>query len=149
MKQGTIPSFYQIMSQFRSMCQRELPGLDLTQNEVYVLMFLLRVPEADTAREISEFLGMSPSLVSRTLDSLREKKIVELIQDENDRRVHHIHLNPNNEKLTENVRRLDKKVLDSLLEGIDPEEVRVFEEVLKKILINIQKYRKEKNNERG
>ncbi len=138
MKQGMVPPFYQIMNQFRMMCRNELPGFDLSQNEVYILTFLMKVPEADTARKISEFLGMSPSLVSHSIDSLRRKKLIELIQDEADRRVFHIRLDPENESLILKIRQLDKKLFEHLLEGIEPEKIKIFEEVLRKILQNIQ-----------
>ena len=61
----------------------------LSQNEIEVLLFLAH-KKCDTAREITQFRGISRSLVSKSVDLLMKKGYLEAKQDEKDRRVIHL-----------------------------------------------------------
>lgn len=143
MKQKIITPFYQIMNQFRNLCRSELQQFDLSQNETFLLMFLLKLPEEDTAKRISDITGMSPSLISRVVDSLNKRGFIQLNRDETDRRIVHIHLDEHNAELMQALEELDLKYRECLLEGIEPEKSKIFMQVLNQILLNIHKKARE------
>lgn len=139
MNKQMIAPFYQIMNQFRNLCRSEFPDFDLTQNEVCVMILLVKFPNRDTARQLSDILGMSPALVSRAIESLHKKEIICLKRDEKDRRVYHLSVNAEKPDLVDSLNAMEEKFRRILMEGIDPQEVEIFHRVLVQIIENIHR----------
>ena len=110
----------------------------LSQNEIEVLMFLAH-GTCDTARDITQFRGISRSLVSKSVDQLMKRGYIEARQDEDDRRVIHMILLP---KAEQTVRKLDavrREFMRKLCDGITREEADAFMAIVKKMTENVQK----------
>ena len=108
----------------------------LSQNEV--LLFLAH-KKCDTAREITQFRGISRSLVSKSVDLLMKKGYLEAKQDEKDRRVIHLLLLPKAEKTIEKLNIIRREFMSKLCEGITREEADAFMVIVRKMAGNVQK----------
>ena len=89
----------------------------LSQNEIEVLLFLAH-KKCDTAREITQFRGISRSLVSKSVDLLMKKGYLEAKQDEKDRRVIHLLLLPKAEKTIEKLNIIRREFMSKLCEAL-------------------------------
>ena len=110
----------------------------LSQNEIEVLLFLAH-KKCDTAREITQFRGISRSLVSKSVDLLMKKGYLEAKQDEKDRRVIHLLLLPKAEKTIEKLNIIRREFMSKLCEGITREEADAFMVIVRKMAGNVQK----------
>ena len=110
----------------------------LSQNEIEVLLFLAH-KKCDTAREITQFRGISRSLVSKSVDLLMKKGYLEAKQDEKDRRVIHLLLLPKAEKTIEKLNIIRREFMRKLCEGITREEADAFMVIVRKMAGNVQK----------
>jgi len=65
-------------------------ALNLTLPEADVLCFLRENPEFDTARDVSVYRDVSRAYVSRAVEALAGKRLIEIRQDKADRRYQHL-----------------------------------------------------------
>ena len=68
--------------------------LQLTQNEIDVLLFLYNNSPLDTARDIARYRAMSKSMISKSVDSLYRKGYLSYEIDEIDKRCIHLKIEP-------------------------------------------------------
>lgn len=117
---------------------REAGQLDgLTQNEVEILLYLER-KEINSAKEISKLYGLSPSLVSRSVESLVKKGYLETKQDSKDRRVVRLVTLPKSWKTVERLYRIHDEFMNALFQGITAQEGEVFRRMVKKMMGNLE-----------
>ena len=64
----------------------------LSMREMNVLLFLANNPQYDTARDVTEFRGLSKSQVSQAVELLVAEGLVSRTPDSSDRRVVHLSL---------------------------------------------------------
>lgn len=143
MEKRYIVSFMKALAHYRSSCNRKMKKFQLTQNETYLLIFLLRNPEINTAKEISGYIGMSKSLICRATDSLVRHGYLEAVRDEKDHRVYHLMINRENEELCRALKDWSDGFSQTLVEGILPEELVIFQRVLDHMIENLNHKKEE------
>ena len=108
----------------------------LTQNEIEVLLFLER-GKFDTARDISRVRGMPRSLVSKAVDQLVRRGYVHTQQDQMDRRVVRLKLQPTAQAIVERLLQARKDYFARLCQGVTQEEATVFYAMVEKMVKNL------------
>lgn len=63
---------------------------DLLKIEIDVLMFLSNYPQYDKAADIVKIRGIAKSHVSKAIDLLSKKGLIEIVHDQNDKRIYHL-----------------------------------------------------------
>ena len=91
--------FYDMMRKYQESCKESLGDYSFTPNETSMMIFMLEHPEVDTAKEIAVNLGISQSLICRSVDSLTRKGFLSIEKDKKDRRVNHLTLNIEDKEL--------------------------------------------------
>ena len=109
---------------------------ELTQNEIEVLLFLER-GKFDTARDISRVRGMPRSLVSKAVDQLVKRGMIEACQDKLDRRVVRLRLLPPAQDLVKKLVAARKEFFNQLCQGITKEEAAAFYSMVEKMTKNL------------
>lgn len=110
----------------------------LSCNEVNVLLFLANHPGCDTAKAISELRCISKSNVSRAVDSLTRQGFLTSCEDEKDRRILHLSIQPAAASLITDAQITQEKYLSCIYDGFTAEECRVLNHLLSKVADNIQ-----------
>lgn len=86
----------QFLSEFRKVLHLQFTPLlertGLSMREMNVLLFLANNPQYDTARDVTEFRGLSKSQVSQAVELLVAEGLVSRTPDSSDRRVVHLSL---------------------------------------------------------
>ena len=98
---------------------------------------MLEHPEIDTAKEIAVNLGISQSLICRSVDSLTRKGFLTTEKDKKDRRVNHLTLDIPDEELKRTLSRMQGDFLDKMTDGVTEEELAVFQRVVDKMADNV------------
>lgn len=96
---------------------------DLSLIEADVISFLRNNPQKDTAADIVELRMLSKGAVSKAVEVLVQRSLLERIPDGKDRRKIHLRLKPEANPITENIDEVRAEFLDTILEGFSKEEV--------------------------
>ncbi len=74
--------------------------------------------------------------MTRLIDNMERQHLVVRISDKNDRRTNLIHLTKTGKELEENAHTIANKTLKEALQGITVDELRISQDVLRKIFYN-------------
>ena len=111
---------------------------DFSPNELDLITFLSN-NEMDTSKEIADSLGLSKSLIARSVDSLVAKGYLETMVDKGDRRYIHLVLTDHAKPIADRLRDRRKQFIASMTEGISQEQFTQFEEALEKMIANVER----------
>jgi DNA-binding MarR family transcriptional regulator len=89
---------------------------------------------ACTPFEISKLLGIDSGLMTRMLDKLEEKGLLERNRSIDDRRVVNLTLTPKGKTISAEIPAIAPEVLNHRLKGFSPEEFDEFRRLLQKFI---------------
>ena len=107
---------------------------NLTVIEADIISFLQNNPGKDTAADIVELRMLSKGAVSKGVDSLIQKSLLERVPDTEDRRKIHLRLMPQAGPVTETVDEVRDEFLETVLDGFTKEELEIQTLFLQKLL---------------
>lgn len=140
--QRTTEIFIGLRSLFRlydKLLKKVCTEHDLTVIEADIISFLQNNPGKDTAADIAELRMLSKGAVSKGVDSLIQKSLLERIPDTRDRRKIHLKLMPQAGPVTETVDEVRNEFLDTVLSGFTEEELEMQTRFLQKLFDNTKK----------
>lgn len=112
---------------------------DLTVIEADIISFLQNNPGKDTAADMVELRKLSKGAVSKGVDSLIQKSLLERVPDTEDRRRIHLKLTPQAGPVTESVNQVRDEFLSEVLEGFTKEEMEMQTRFLRRLFDNTKK----------
>ena len=112
---------------------------NLTVIEADIISFLQNNPEKDTAADIVELHMLSKGAVSKGVDSLIQKSLLERFPDTEDRRKIHLRLMPQAGPITATVEEVRDEFLETVLAGFTKEELEMQSRFLRKLFDNTKK----------
>lgn len=112
---------------------------DLTVIEADVISFLQNNPGKDTAADIVELRMLSKGAVSKAVESLIQKSLLERIPDMEDRRRIHLKLKPEAGPVTESIDDVREEFLNTVLEGFTNEELEMQARFFQKLSENTRR----------
>ena len=112
---------------------------NLTVIEADIISFLQNNPGKDTAADIVELRMLSKGAMSKGVDSLIQKSLLERVPDTEDRRKIHLRLMPQAGPVTETVDEVRDEFLETVLDGFTKEELEIQTLFLQKLFDNTKK----------
>lgn len=112
---------------------------DLTVIEADVISFLQNNPGKDTAADIVELRLLSKGAVSKAVESLLQKSLLERIPDTEDRRRIHLKLKPEAGPVTESIDEVREEFLNTVLDGFTKEELEAHAQFFQRLFSNTKK----------
>ncbi len=137
-----IISFRKVKKFYKKFIDKEMKKFDLSQNEIEIITYLNRNPEKNTAKDIVEYLGISKGMISRNIDILLSKGIIEPKKDNVDKRIIRLYITKESEELINEIEESIFNFLGSLLENIEEEKFEIFKEVLNSLTNNLEELEK-------
>lgn len=98
------------------------------------MILLSNNPSVTTSSQLVYFLQVSKGLVSRSIDGLVKKGLIQCVQDDKDRRVQRIVLTPASKTITIKITNEVRKINDRILKDISEEEIIQMESTISKII---------------
>lgn len=126
--------FNQIRQVYANELNKKVAQEKFSPNEMSVLILLSNNKTINTASQLQVILGVSKGLVSRSVEALAEKGLVDCRQDERDRRIQRIYLTEKAQPLVVRMKSEIEKINEAFLDGISQEEIDQIEETMTKIL---------------
>ena len=102
-----------------------------------MMIYMLKHPEIDTAKDIARNLGISQSLICRSVDSLTRKGLIDVVKDSEDRRVNHLTLNIKEKSLKNTLLSMDPDFEKQMTEGVAADDLAVFQSVISRMAANV------------
>lgn len=115
----------------------------LSIREVDVLLFLANNPDYDTARDITEFRGLSKSQVSQAVDLLAAEGLLQRMPDTADRRIVHLSVTAEGLPLAQKAQRIQALCGEQLFAGLSPEQGHILHTALEAVLLNTSRLAEE------
>lgn len=139
-KQGDnyIISFRKAKKLYKKFLENDMKKYGLSQNEIEIIMYLKRNPKENMAKDIVEYLGISKGMISRSIDFLINKEIVEIEKDKIDKRVGRIKISKKSTNLIEDLERSSNRFFKNLIAGVSNEKIDIFTEVLSDMINNLE-----------
>ena len=128
---------WKLKKMYEKMFYQLTEELQLTQNEIDVLLFLNNNSPLDTARDIARYRAMSKSMISKSVDSLYRKGFLSYETDETDKRCIRLKIKPVAIPIVEKLHEAQKEFFYILTYNITKEEYKAMETVLNKMYANI------------
>ena len=128
---------WKIKKMYEKMFYQVSEELELTQNEIDVLLFLHNNAPLNTASDIARYRAMSKSMISKSVDSLYKRGYLSYDIDELDKRCIHLKIEPVAMPIVKKLHEVQKQFFDILTSNISEEEYKVMETVLNKMYENI------------
>lgn len=111
---------------------------NLTRHEANVLLFLGN-NEINTAHAISRYTSISKSLVSLAINSLNERNLLVIKCDKDDKRINKLYLTELANTALEDLNLAQDAFYMVLENNISNDELKMMDEVLKKLYKNVHK----------
>ena len=137
-----IISFRKVKKFYKKFIDNEMKKFNLSQNEIEIITYLNKNPEKNTAKDIVEYLGISKGMISRNIDILLSKGIIEPKKDSIDKRIIRLYITKESEELIREIEESIFNLLGGLLENIEEEKFEIFKEVLSSITNNLEELEK-------
>ena len=112
---------------------------DLTVIEADVISCLQNNPGKDTAADIVDLRLLSKGAVSKAVESLLQKSLLERIPDTEDRRRIHLKLKPEAGPVTESIDEVREEFLNTVLDGFTKEELEAHAQFFQRLFANTKK----------
>ena len=112
-----------------------LNDMEITPEQWTVLLYLWE-KDGVTQQELCNATFKDKPSMTRLIDNMERQHLVIRVPDKKDRRTNKIHLTENGKKLEEKPRFIANKTLTEALHRLTLEELRISQEVLRKIFTN-------------
>lgn len=138
MLEDFLENYFKIEKAYRRFFHKEAEQYQLSPNEIDVILFLHRNgAKADTSSDIAQFEGVSKGLIARSVDNLEKKGYLQLIRDEEDRRVIHLHLTDTCDEIVREIAKKKKLFLQCMQRDIPKEQIEVTEQTIAQFIENV------------
>ncbi|MBQ1974154.1 MAG: MarR family transcriptional regulator [Paraprevotella sp.] len=112
-----------------------LNNMDITPEQWTVLIYLWQ-KDGVTQQELCNATFKDKPSMTRLIDNMERQNLVVRISSKTDRRINQIHLTRTGRDLESKSRYVAHKTLKEALKGLSAEELRISQEVLKKVFAN-------------
>lgn len=94
----------------------------LKKIDIDVLYFLSHSGKQDTAKDIANLIYVSKAHVSKAIENLHQKALIDLIADPSDRRYVHIRISASGQQIVDEIKQIRANTEKILFDGISPED---------------------------
>lgn len=110
---------------------------ELKKIEIEILNFISNCGENDTARDIAKVQYISKAHISNTIDELKHKKYINVVEDCQDRRYVHLCLTNEARPIIEEIEEIKAQIFAILFRNVAEEEKQLLYKIAKQIVSNI------------
>ena len=117
-----LGAFNQLQKAYRKYCYQAVAPMGIRMSEMICILFLYNHDTQDTAHAIAEYSQLSPSMVSKSLERLREQGYLSVQRDCNDNRLQHLRLTEKAAPVVDCLSQAQTYFISTIAQGISAEE---------------------------
>lgn len=131
--------YFQIIKKYKKYMEKSLAEFELTPAEIDVLTFLINNMDKEiTASQISMHRGISKGLVSRAVNLLKDKKLIQQKENLEDARSVYLEIIDEEDNVVKKVKEMNEIFIEQLIKDIDIKDLELCVKVNNKTLNNIK-----------
>jgi DNA-binding MarR family transcriptional regulator len=134
-----------VVAEAFAMQDRALAPVGLTTRQALILLSC-ELGEATTAVELAELYGLEASSITRLVDRLEKKRLIERTRSRRDRRKSILSLTPRGKAALKEAVRIATPKAIAMWKGVSEKERRILEAVVEKVLKNLKEMGPRKQN---
>lgn len=119
---NVVGTFHKIQKAYYQYCYQAVEADGIKMSEMVCILSLYNSAPKDTARDIIEYSRLSPGMVSRSLEALREAGLVEGYRDQEDSRYIHLRLLPKAAPILSKLSQAQTEFITCIASGISKED---------------------------
>lgn len=135
--ENTLKEFTRVRRLYAKVCESALEKHNFAPSEINIMIFLSSNPEINIGKDLVYYLGVSKSLIARSVDNLVKQGLLLTKEDEHDKRIQHLLLSEKSNEIIEIFKSKRKDLESMLLKGVSKEELELLEVVTSKINQNV------------
>tara|TARA_R100000322_G_scaffold126530_1_gene83089 strand:+ start:457 stop:942 length:486 start_codon:yes stop_codon:yes gene_type:complete len=136
MQKNVFFDLTRVVTQWRKLLNRKVTDTRITQAQWIALLYLQRIGEGITQRDLAWHLAIkNPTLVT-LLDALAENDLIERRVSREDHRVRHLHLTEQGTTFMQEINRSTEELREALFEGIAEKDLQAALRTMEKVLEN-------------
>mgnify|MGYP001026242666 FL=1 len=139
----TIEEFLRISNQMRDYYAKKIKDsfqeFNFSPNEISILIVLKNNSTITTSTELKVVLGVSKTLISRSVDSLEKKGLICTCIDEKDSRIHHLQLTGECKPILKIIDEEIGKINKTLFNDVFVEEMKSLKQTMSKLQKCVEK----------
>lgn len=135
-----------ILRLYEKMMKEICTSYQLSMVEVDIIAFLKNHPQKDTAADIVELRMLSKAAVSKGVELLMRKRLLEREPDENDRRKIHLNLTEQAEPVMQDIQKTQSQFSTLLFDGFEEKEYQEYAALRERILMNVKSGEERRHN---
>lgn len=121
---------------YMQICTNAVKDYSFTSCEIAILLFLDNNKPLDTAKDITEYRGISKGLVCKNVDSLINKGYLSSKVDENDKRYIHLSITEKADDIIQKLRIARKSFFSQLFNNVSDDEIALLKSITSKMTKN-------------
>ena len=133
----TIEEFLRISNQMRDYYAKKIKDsfqeFNFSPNEISILIVLKNNSTITTSTELKVVLGVSKTLISRSVDSLEKKGLIRICIDEKDTRIHHLRLTDACKPILKTIDEEIGKINKTLFYDVSVDEMKNLKQTMNKL----------------
>ena len=133
----TIEEFLRISNQMRDYYAKKIKDCfekyNFSPNEISILIVLKNNSTITTSTELKVVLGVSKTLISRSVDSLEKKGLIRICVDEKDTRIHHLRLTDACKPILKTIDEEIGKINKTLFYDVSVDEMKNLKQTMNKL----------------
>ena len=133
----TIEEFLRISNQRRDYYAKKIKDCfekyNFSPNEISILIVLKNNSTITTSTELKVVLGVSKTLISRSVDSLEKKGLIRICIDEKDTRIHHLRLTDACKPILKTIDEEIGKINKTLFYDVSVDEMKNLKQTMNKL----------------
>ena len=139
----TIEDFLRVSNQMRDYYAKKIKDsfqeFNFSPNEISILIVLKNNSTITTSTELKVVLGVSKTLISRSVDSLEKKGLICTCIDEKDSRIHHLQLTGECKPILKIIDEEIGKINKTLFNDVSVEEMKSLKQTMSKLQKCVEK----------
>ena len=137
--ESILRSLNQIRKVYAAKVQKQMREEHLSLNEISILILLANNPHITTAAQLCVVLGVSKGLISRSVERLVSRGILNAAQDEKDHRIVHLTISAQANELILRLNHEIDAINRAVLSDVSEAEILQMEATIRKITACFQK----------
>ena len=133
-----ITTLSKIAYHYRRMLSMQSTNYDISPNEGGLMLLLYRYKDITTATQVAKEMGVTKSLVSRSVDNLTKNGYLTIQQDDLDRRVQHLILTEKAKEICDGIYEDSTNIYIQAIKRLGEDDLAVTERVLNIIAENFE-----------
>ena len=135
--ESMIKQFSMIRKAYAKYLCQAFPDENFSPSEIDILIFLSNNSSINTSKELVVYLGISKSLVCRSVESLLHRGYLKIRDDEKDRRIQRLALTELSSDIIGEIKQHQDWFSKTVLSNVEEQKLKIVIEVMEQIQENV------------